>query len=82
MDQTKLRPTKEMLKDLSREDVEELTELFGALVGRFLKSSSAFVEEVEASNQNLDVEIDFPAYMDFKEDVEQVSKILDEEGIK
>lgn len=78
MSKTKLRPTREMLKNLSRTEVEELTELFGALVGRFLQRSSHLIEDIENSSLGAELDLHYPSYVALKEDLDEVKRILEE----
>lgn len=76
---SKLRPTREMLKNFSRAEVEELTELFGALVGRFLQRSSQLVEDIEGSQLGGELDLHYPSWVALKEDLDEVQRILEEE---
>jgi hypothetical protein len=75
---TTTRKTQEMLKNLSRYDVEELTELFGHGLGRLLKSCEQLIKEVENGKSHYKLN-KFPTYTALKEDVRILNQILDQE---
>jgi len=74
-----MRETQKMLKPLRRDELEELTECLGHLLGRVLTNAANFVGDYEASeNLGIDLSTKFPSYCALKEITENAIEWLEE----
>lgn len=72
---SKKRKTQEMLENLNREQLEEVTDCFGHFLGRLLEAGAFACQELDQLDRALDSQC--PAYAAFKEELEAAEIWLD-----
>lgn len=69
--------TRQMLKDLNRRELEDLTASLGLWMGRVLTQTSNFIGDIERDEYPIDLH--YPSYIALKEEVEAAIDWLEAE---